>query len=138
MPVPKGQRYGGKPKGYKHQGTIDKALKREELRRLICAHLTDMTHAQVANAKGIKYLVTRHKNSGKFIRVTEAMAKVKLGDDEEIIEVWEKDPSVQAYTDLLNRALDKPQEPPQDLNIHASIDVVDILRRRHARRSPSS
>jgi hypothetical protein len=38
---------------------------------------------------------------------------VKLGDDEEIIEVWEKDPSVQAYTDLLNRALDKPAEQVQ-------------------------
>jgi CMP-2-keto-3-deoxyoctulosonic acid synthetase len=114
MARPKGlAKTGGRAKGTPNHATIDKALKREELRRLICAHLTDMTHAQVANAKGIKYLVTRHKNSGKFIRVTEAMAKVKLGDDEEIIEVWEKDPSVQAYTDLLNRALDKPAEQVQ-------------------------
>ena len=29
---------------------------------------------------------------------------------EEIIEVWEKDPSVQAFTDLMNRTLDKPAE----------------------------
>jgi len=100
-------RKGGRPK---HQATIDKALMREELRRIVCAEMAPMTAAQIANAKGIKYLVTRHKNSGKFIRVTEAMAKVKLGDDEEIIEVWEKDPSVQAYTDLMNRALDKPAE----------------------------
>ena len=103
-------RKGGRPK---HQATIDKALMREELRRIVCAEMAPMTAAQIANAKGIKYLVTRHKNSGKFIRVTEAMAKVKLGDDEEIIEVWEKDPSVQAYTDLMNRALDKPAEQVQ-------------------------
>ncbi len=104
---------GGRPAGKLSQPTIDKILKREELRRLICAELEPMTLAQVANAKGIKYLVTRNKNSGKFIRVTEAMARLKAGDDEEIIEVWEKDPSVQAYTDLMNRALDKPAEQVQ-------------------------
>ena len=38
------------------------------------------------------------------------MARVKLGAKEEIIEVWEKDPSVQAFTDLLNRAIDKPAD----------------------------
>jgi CMP-2-keto-3-deoxyoctulosonic acid synthetase len=114
MPKAKGSpKTGGRRAGTPNHATIDKVLKREELRRIICAHLEEMTDAQVANAKGIKYLVTRHKNSGKFIRVTEAMAKVKLGDDEEIIEVWEKDPSVQAYTDLLNRALDKPAEQVQ-------------------------
>lgn len=69
-----------------------------------------MLAAQIANAQGLKYLVTRDKKSGKFIRVTEAMARAKSGDHEEIIEVWEKDPSVQAFTDLLNRALDKPAE----------------------------
>jgi hypothetical protein len=29
---------------------------------------------------------------------------------EEVIEVWEKDPSVQAFTDLMNRTIDKPIE----------------------------
>ena len=109
----KGRKTGGKQKGYKAPQTLDKQLQRERLRALICAELEPMAHAQIANAKGIKYLVTRHKQSGKFIRVTEAMAKVKLGDDEEIIEVWEKDPSVQAFTDLMNRALDKPAEQVQ-------------------------
>ena len=48
--------------------------------------------------------------TGKFVRVIESMAQVKLGRHEETIEVWEKDPSVQAFTDLMNRALDKPAE----------------------------
>jgi len=109
----KGRKTGGRTKGTPNKASIDKVAERDRLRRMVCEALEPMTAAQIANAKGIKYLVTRHKNSGKFIRVTEAMAKVKLGDDEEIIEVWEKDPSVQAYTDLMNRALDKPAEQVQ-------------------------
>jgi hypothetical protein len=38
------------------------------------------------------------------------MAKVKQGAHDEIIEVWEKDPNVMAFTDLLNRAIGKPVE----------------------------
>ena len=44
-----------------------------------------------------------------------------------------KDPSIQAFTDLLNRALDKPKEQEQDINLHGSVDVVDILKQRQAR-----
>lgn len=63
--------------------------------------------AQVAHAKGLSYLVTRDKRTGKFIRVGAAVAR---RTNEETIEVWEKDPSVQAFTALLNRAIDKPVE----------------------------
>jgi hypothetical protein len=79
--------------------------------------------AQIANAMGVKYLVTRDKKTGKFVRVIEAMAQVKLGDHEEIIEVWEKDPNVQAFADLLNRALGKPKEQPQDINVTGQVRV---------------
>lgn len=68
-----------------------------------------MTAAQIAQAKGIKYLVVRDKRTGKFLRVPQSGAQ-QLDANEEIVEVWEKDPSTQAYADLLNRALDKPAE----------------------------
>ena len=61
------------------------------------------------------------------MRVIESMARVKLGRHEEIIEVWEKDPSVQAFTDLMNRALDKPAEPPQQLDIDLRVDWQEIM-----------
>jgi hypothetical protein len=67
-----------------------------------------MTLAQVSNAKGLQYLVYRDKKSGKFERVK---ALEDINQDENTIEVWEKDPSVQAYADLMNRALDKAIEP---------------------------
>jgi hypothetical protein len=106
-----GKRPGaGMPKGTKLASTKTKDAMREEVRQRVAAQLGPLLDAQLANAQGIKYLVTRHKSSGKFIRVTEAMAKVKQGQDEEIIEVWEKDPSILAFTDLLNRAIGKPVE----------------------------
>lgn len=100
----------GPKKGARYAPTVAKDKAREIARQLITKHLRPLIEAQIANAKGLKYLVTRERGTGKFIRVTEAMARVKQGDNEEIIEVWEKDPSTPAFTDLLNRALDKPAE----------------------------
>jgi hypothetical protein len=48
---------------------------------------------------------------------------VKLGDHEEIIEVWENDPNVHAFADLLNCVLNKPKEQPQDINVNGQVRV---------------
>ncbi|HEX6038904.1 hypothetical protein [Longimicrobium sp.] len=106
---------------------------KEELRRLLRERVAvqwgPMIDAQIENAKGIKYLVVREKKTGKFVRVTEAMAraKAKLGDGEEEIEVWEKDPSVQAFTDLANRTIDRPAEQPLDVNVTGEVNLVARL-----------
>ena len=122
-----GGNQGGRPKGSKSKNTITKEMAREQLRREVIANLGPMLQAQIANSKGIKYLVVRDKKGGKFLRVTEAMAKAKTGDTEELIEVWEKDPSIQAFSDLLNRALDKPMEQPQQIDL--KVTGADILAR---------
>lgn len=112
------------PKGYKTQKTIAKEAAREALRQLILRKMDTLVAAQIAHAEGLKYLVTRDKKTGKFIRVTEAMAKAKTGEHEEIIEVWEKDPSVQAFTDLMNRAIDKPAEQPQQHEVSGNLTLT--------------
>ena len=121
----------GPKKGTKYKPTLAKEAAREVARELITAHLEPLITAQLANAKGIKYLVVRDKKTGKFIRVTEAMARHRLpkqGDEgEETVEVWEKDPSVQAFTDLLNRALDKPREQLQELKVSGELELVEWL-----------
>lgn len=123
-----GKRTGaGRPKGtvgVKHAATISKEQAREALRAIVLRDMDALVSAQLAHAKGLRYLVVRQKGSGKFVRVTEAMARAKEGSDEEIIEVWEKDPSVQAFTDLLNRALDKPKEQEQELRITGELELV--------------
>ncbi len=98
----------GRKPGFRLPATLDKLRAKELARQLITAQLEPLIAAQIANSQGLKYLVTRDKKTGKFIRVTEAMAKVKQGDAEETIEVWEKDPSVEAFKHLLDRALDQP------------------------------
>lgn len=105
-----GKRAGaGKPKGHKSAATLSKIEAREALRRQVTAELEPLIKAQISNAKGLSYLVARNEKTGKFERVTSAMLEAE-GTDHERIEVWEKDPSVQAFTDLLNRALDKPTD----------------------------
>ena len=83
------------------------------LRQKVSDAFTPLIDAQIANAQGIKYLVARDR-VGKFSRITEEELKsILAGEDQErvLIEVWDKDPSVQAFTDLMNRAIDKPIEP---------------------------
>jgi hypothetical protein len=113
----------GRKKGGRNQSTISKIEARELLRKHVMEAFGPLIEAQVANAKGLKYLVTRDKTTKKFIRVTEAMARVKLGENEETIEVWEKEPSVQAFTDLMNRTLDRPKEQEQELSVAARMVI---------------
>ena len=89
---------------------FDKERARLKMREKVWARMDSLIDAQISHAEGLRYLVVRDKQTGKFLRVTETMAKAKLGQNEEIIEVWEKDPSVQAFTDLMNRTIDKPAE----------------------------
>ena len=121
----------GRPKGTKNAETLSKEAAREVARQRILADLEPMLAAQIIHAKGLKYLVTRDKKTGKFIRVGPALAS---SANEETIEVWEKDPSVQAFTDLMNRALDKAKEQEQEISLRGSVDVVSVLRERHRRR----
>lgn len=100
------------PKGHKTQKTIAKEAAREALRQIVLQRMAELVEAQMAHAEGLKYLVTRDKKTGKFIRVGPAIASAS---NEETIEVWEKDPSVQAFTDLMNRAIDKPAEQVQEI-----------------------
>lgn len=188
-----GKRKGaGRPKGTRgpHTRTVitslEKDVLREETRAIIAPHLERLLTAQISHAEGLKYLVTRDKKTGKFIRVTEAMARVRqdaaepdgldtlvdevlgkgklpsgldpllrgLQDDrralraalerhtgtEETIEVWEKDPSVPAFTDLLNRLIDRPGEPEQAIKVSGEISLMEKIAqaRRRADRSSHS
>src|SRR5688500_7761200 len=96
----------GKPKGYKHQGTLEKEEARKRLRERVFSELDPLIDAQIANAKGIHYLVVRDKQSGKFLRVAKARAD-QLKANEEIIEIWEKDPSIHAFEELVSQAIGK-------------------------------
>lgn len=115
----KGRKTGGRQKGYKFPKTIEKELERERVRQLVCAQLEPLVLAQIRNALGMGHLMLRDPETGKFERfISEGQtpeveaarldAALKLGKSA----VWisTKDPSTAAFTDLMNRVLDKPAE----------------------------
>lgn len=126
-----GKREGaGRPAGIPNPATISKEQAREALRAIVMQHMGEMTASQIAHAKGLNYLVGRDR-LGKFKKLTseEAQKALEEGGTSEytLVEVWEKDPSVQAFTDLMNRALDKPKEQEQVINLKGSLELVDRL-----------
>jgi len=122
----------GRKPGSKNLATLSKEQGREALRQVVMKHMDDMVQAQVANAKGLNFLVVRAKNSGKFIRRITEDGEIKLDPEHEIAEIWGKDPSVQAFTDLMNRALDKPKEQllEVDVNVTGLYDRIRAARER--------
>lgn len=126
-----GKRPGaGRPKGVKEtkpRSILSKEQAREVVRQMISEHIGPMIEAQISNAKGINYLIIRDKKTGKFIRVGKGMAEKINAESEELIEVWEKDPSVQAFTDLMNRAIDKPKEQEQEVKLTGALELVSRL-----------
>jgi uncharacterized surface protein with fasciclin (FAS1) repeats len=103
---------GGRPKGAKSRGTLTKEMAREYLRELVIAELEPLVQAQLAHARGIGHLYVRDK-TGKFTKIeNQARADELLatGKAEQDYWIFTKDPSIQAFADLLNRALDKPTE----------------------------
>jgi hypothetical protein len=108
-----GRRPGaGKPKGTKWPSTLRKEDARELVRQHITAQLLPMLNAQIAHAKGIGQLYIRDKN-GKYTKIDDPIRVDELlatGEAEKDYWIFMKDPSVAAFTDLLNRAIDKPGE----------------------------
>lgn len=111
-------RKGGKPKGHKSQQTLDKIMARELLRQQVTDNLVPLVQAQLHNAMGVGHLMLRDPESGKFERVIssgdaavdEARIDAAVAQGKSQCWIYLKDPSIQAFTDLMNRALDKPTE----------------------------
>ena len=73
-------------------------------------------YEKVENAVGIGHLYTRDK-AGKFNKIesTEEVDKILAeGVKDRDYWIFTKDPSVQAFTDLMNRYIDKPIEPEEN------------------------
>lgn len=118
----------GPEKGTKYAPTLAKEAAREAVRLVVMKHLDGLLSAQISHAKGLSYLVGRDK-AGKFKKLTSAEAEKALAGKSQytLVEVWEKDPSVQAFTDLMNRALDKPKEQMQEVKVEGGESLVEAL-----------
>ena len=122
----KGTKYGPQ------KATVSKEQAREALRNIILKRMERMTAAQLDNCEGIRHMMLRDPATGQFKRVVstgdpaqdEALIDAALSQGKSAFWFYLKDPSIQAYTDLMNRALDKPKEQAQELHIKGELDVV--------------
>src|SRR5215813_13976926 len=107
-----GKRPGaGRPKGMKWPSTLAKAEARDKVRQFINARLPEFLEAMADNVIGIRHLMMRDPKTGKFERITGDAKQIdKALKSKNACWIYTKDPNVQAYTDLLNRAIDKPAE----------------------------
>lgn len=121
-----GKRPGaGRKKGFKFPSTLTKELAREALRKIVLEHMQEMAEAQIAASKGTKYLVYRSKLGGEFRTVTQDLVQGGILErDNVVIEVWDKQPSTPAFTDLMNRALDKPKEQEQEIELKGGLEIT--------------
>jgi hypothetical protein len=95
--------------------------------------LEPMVRAQILHAQGISHMMLRQED-GTFKRtdkIEEIEAALNSGNENSYY-IFTKDPSVQAFTDLMNRALDKPKEQPHELAVTHTHHVV--TERLHAAR----
>ena len=122
---------GGRPKGttgIKHKSTISKEEGRELVRQEVLKNIGPMLRSQMQHAIGIQHMMLRQKD-GTFKRADnpdDIEAALNSGDKNSYY-LFTKDPSTQAFTDLLNRALDKPKEQEQEVTVAGKL-VIEIAK----------
>lgn len=125
-----GKRAGaGRAVGSRNAATISKEQAREAVRAVVQKHMGRMLQSQIAHAIGIGHLYTRDK-SGKFNKIENSAEVDRLlseGEEDRDYWIFTKDPSVQAFTDLMNRALDKPAEQTQKIELSGEVSIVARL-----------
>lgn len=127
----------GRKPGGKNASTISKEQARDALRAIILQEMHAMTRSQVHAAIGINHFMLRDKATGQWKRLTNWREIEAALNDPDAIDgstywIYTKDPSTQAYTDLMNRALDKPKE--QEVELHVSGDEALIAALQHGRK----
>jgi hypothetical protein len=117
----------GRPVGSKNAETITKEEHREAHRTVIAKYAQRMIQSQVAAAIGIGHVFTRDK-AGKFTRIEDEQHAEKLltqGTEGQDYWIFMKDPSTAAFSDLMNRAFDRPKEQAQELVVTGELTLVN-------------
>jgi hypothetical protein len=91
-----GRRPGaGKPKGYKHQATLEKQRVLAACRQLVLQKAERMFGAQIEHACGVRYLMLRRPD-GTYARATDArQVEAWIASGGELVELFTQAPNVQ-------------------------------------------
>jgi hypothetical protein len=84
------------------------------VRQYVTERLPQFLDAMSDNITGIRHLMMRDPKTGKFERITGDAKQIdKALKTKNASWIYTKDPNVKAFTDLMNRAIDKPAEHMQ-------------------------
>ena len=128
--------HSGPTKGTKYAPTLAREAAEAHYLARAAERFDRVIDAQMETAAGIKQFVYRddHARFKVIDDPDELQACINLG---KAIEIFTRVPSAQAQSDILNRLIGKAKEQPQKLNISGTLNIVGILRQRHARRRQS-
>lgn len=126
-----GKREGaGLPEGFKYPATLSKEAAREALRTIVLREMDALVAAQVANAKGLQHFFLRDPKTGQFQKIEDAAlieAALNSGEKDSYYWIFTKDPSIQAFSDLMNRSLDKPKDQEQEITLKGDTPLIEAL-----------
>lgn len=117
------------PAGHRTQKTIEKELYRELLRRRVSAQFLPMIDAQITNCLGVRHTFLRD-DAGRFVQLTDPKVieqALNSGAEGKYYWTFTKDPSIQAFADLMNRMLDKPADQKQQLEHSGELTIKHEL-----------
>lgn len=115
--------------GRRNPSTYTKEAAREALRQIVLREMDRMARSQIDAATGVRHFILRDPKTGKFERVTDEGKIIDALNAEDAEEgstyyIYTKDPSTQAFTDLMNRAIDKPKEQEQEIEHKGGITIT--------------
>lgn len=122
-----GKRPGaGAKKGSKHASTLQKEALAKAMQAEIAKHMPRMLKAQVEAACGVAHLFLRAED-GTFSKAPEGMTadeieRVLNGDPNRYF-IATKDPNTQAFNTLSAYGAGKPQEPSQQVDVDATLEI---------------
>lgn len=125
---PKGYaKTGGMQKGYKAPATLEKEAAREAVRKRITERLLPLVDAQIDSAIGIKHFFLRGED-GQWKRLTNpAQIEAALNAGKNNYYIHTKDPNTQAAREMLDRAIDKPKEQVQQIEVEGGDRLIEAL-----------
>lgn len=120
----------GVKKGYKYPKTLEKDRVLAAMKAHIMSQVEEMVGAQLEHAKGVHYMSLR-KSDGTYARATDVkQVDAAYAAGGETFDLFTQAPNTQAFAALMDRAFGKPSET-HDVNISGSIDIRELLAKRH-------
>jgi len=92
--------------------------------------LEPLIEAQIAAAMGRSHCFARDTATGQWHLIGDELLAARAEtnhDDGNVLRIFTVDPSVRAFADLMDRALDKPRRQDQEVKVSGAIDLVHRL-----------